>query len=155
MPFVPAVSCLNPRPVEKEVRGVVAAVERQQENAGKFSIVYLDCGADQGLKPGHLLEIIKIKNIPDPDAPVFFTMDWLFDQFKAKTIPELFERLSRESALYELPVGQMILLDVKPDTSTALILMAKEHIVKGSFFRGIPGTDRPEFLSSLPACEAK
>lgn len=154
-PFSPAVTCLNPLPVEKEVRGIIAAVERELEIAGKFSIVYLDCGADKGLKPGHLLEIVKIKNIPDPDAPVFFTEEWLLDQFKAKTIPELFERLSRESALYELPIGQMIVLDVKADTSTALILMAEEHIPKGFFFRGIPGTDRPEFLSSLPACETK
>lgn len=154
-PFVPALPCVKPLPVEKELRGIIAAMQSQQENAGKFSIVYLDCGSDKGLRPGHLLEILRIKNVPDPAIPEPIWINAVCELFKVKTFAELLEKLSRESVLYELVVGHMMVLDVRPDTATALILLSKENIRKGAIFRGIPWADPPGFLSSLPSCEAK
>jgi hypothetical protein len=152
-PFVPAASCLKPLPVEKEVRGLIAAVEREQDNAGKFSIVYLDCGTDKGLKPGHLLEIVKIRNVWDPAIPPPMLENAIIELFKVKTFPEVLEKLTRESVLYELGAGSMLVLEAGPDTATTLVIASKEPVPKGSFFRGIPRTELPGFLSSLAACE--
>jgi hypothetical protein len=154
-PFVPTASCLKPLPVERELRGIIAAMPSQQENAGRFSIVYLDAGSDMGLRPGHLLEIVRIRQVSDPAVPPPIMKNTLFELFKVKTVAELWEKLSRESVLYELVVGNMMVLNVTRGTSTALILNCRENIRLGAIFRGIPWTERPGFLSSLPPCEVK
>lgn len=155
LPFVSASPCLKPLPVEKELRGIIAALQNQQEHAGRYSIVYLDCGSDTGLKPGHLLEILRIRTVPDPAVPPPISENWLLELFKVKTFEELWAKLSRESVLYELVIGHMMVLEVRPDTTTAIILDCKENIRKGAIFRGIPSAAPPAFLSSLPSCEVK
>jgi hypothetical protein len=93
--------------------------------------------------------------VSDPAVPPPIVKNTLFELFKVTTVAELWEKLSRESVLYELVIGNMMVLDVTRGTSTALILNSKENIRLGAIFRGIPWTERPGFLSSLPPCEAK
>ncbi|MEW6665481.1 MAG: LysM domain-containing protein [Thermodesulfobacteriota bacterium] len=147
-------ACLKPLPVERELRGVIAAMPDQQLNAGRYSIVYLDAGSDMGLRPGHLLEIVRIRHVSDPAFSSPILGNALLDLFKVKTFTEVWEKLSRESVLYELVVGNMMVLQVTRGTATALILNCRQNIPRGAVFRGIPWTDRPGFLSSIPSCEA-
>lgn len=135
LPFVPLPSCMLPLPSDPGLRGVVVATGQLQNAFGRNSIVYLDKGRDQGLLPGSMLELVRFRNVPDPgvstDIPSLF-----FEVFKVRTLTELYEKVTRESMVYEKMVGRMIVLDAGPQTATALVLSTNENLQVGAFFRG-------------------
>jgi hypothetical protein len=134
-PYTPIPSCLTPLASDPALRGVVVAAQQMQTSFGRNSIVYLDSGRDKGLFPGSMLELVRFRNIPDP-AVSTEPSALLYELFKVKTLAELIEKVNRESQVYEKMVGRMIVLDVGPQTATALVLSTNETLRVGAFFRG-------------------
>ncbi|MBN1103728.1 MAG: LysM peptidoglycan-binding domain-containing protein [Deltaproteobacteria bacterium] len=153
LPFVAIPPCLKPLPSDPKLRGVVVAEKDLQNAFGQGSIVYLDCGAEKGLRNGMILEIMRFKNLPDPDIKGPFPENLLFGLLGVKTFEEFLEKLTRESTLYEKVVGYMMVLESRADTATALVLSTKEQLYAGAFFRGIASWgEAPESLRSIFSC---
>lgn len=155
LPFVTVPQCLKPLPADKNLRGIVLEVRDANFTFGTYSIVYLDCGANKGLRTGSVLELVKFKNVPDPDVRGTDHVSLIYEMFNVKTMEELFEKLARESTIYERVVGHMVVLEVRDDTATALVLNSKEQLPKGTFFRGASWVGSPEFLRAHLSCGAE
>ncbi|RJR33776.1 MAG: LysM peptidoglycan-binding domain-containing protein [Desulfobacteraceae bacterium] len=152
LPFRPIPSCIMPLPTDPNLRGVVIASEQQKENFGRNSIVYLDRGRNKGLAPGSMLELVRFRNVPDPEVPEDFSSRF-YEFFKVKSLEELERKISREATVYEKVVGRMIVLDAEPDSATALVLSTNESLVIGTFFRGTSSWgDSSGTLSPLLSC---
>jgi hypothetical protein len=136
LPLTPVPACLKPVPGDPALRGVVVATQGRGNAFGRGSVVYLDSGRDKGLFPGTLLELVRFKNVPDPQVPLEFGA-LFYELFQVKSFAELLEKIYRESPTYEKMIGRMIVLDSGPGTATALVLEAYESFQLGTFFRGV------------------
>lgn len=145
--------CLAPLSTDTGLRGVVVAVEGRQTIFGQMSVVFLDSGRDKGLRAGSMLDLVRIKNMPDVPLDSLGTLVREF--LRANTLAEMIERLRKESPLYEKVAGRMIVLDSGPETATALVLSTNENLQVGSFFRGLSVADPSPSLESLLTCPAE
>jgi LysM repeat protein len=137
IPFDPLSPCIEPIPADESLFGYIAAAKDQAKLVGQHSVVYLDLGLNQGVRRGNLFEVINTRTLPDPN----FKGDTLTDYIKRKQIP-----------LPNKNIGLLLILESRPENSTALIISASENFSVGAQVKRLSWVDRPEILSRIPPC---
>ena len=133
MPYEPVSPCVQLAPSHPEVTTNIVAVKEQWEIIGQFTVVYLPLGYNEGVLRGNLFEILKKRQVESP----VYTSPY---EFKEKV------------ALPDMVVGNLVILESRPDTSTGVIIAAKENFSNGVPVRSIEWTQVPDFITMLPTC---
>jgi hypothetical protein len=137
-PFKPISSCLFPVSCDKKLVGNVVAVKDKEEFIHSGSVVYVDLGANDGLKQGNILSIVKPNEVPDPNPD-----EKLFAIWKSKIIlPDIF-------------IGRMMIIETWPEYSTAIVLSAGDQFSTGVFLKDLSWEKSPDFLSEIASCQIK
>jgi hypothetical protein len=72
---------------------------------------------------------------------------------KEEYLAVLWKKLTQgEITEYAFPVGRLIIVESRPDSSTAVVLAATEALTTGAFIKGFSWIEAPDFLTTLPSC---
>ncbi|MDB9823211.1 LysM peptidoglycan-binding domain-containing protein [Deltaproteobacteria bacterium] len=133
LPYQPGSPCITPTPLNKELVGNIVASKAQRQLLEPNSIVYLDLGLNDGISRGNIFEVIEANIVPDPK-------------------PEGLSFWKSNIILPDKPLGQIIILEAKSDTSTALVLSASDTFSPGIFIKNLSWVETPDFLSIMFDC---
>jgi hypothetical protein len=133
MQFQEVSPCVLPVSMNKEWLDNIVTTKDQHELVGQYSIVYLDKGYNQGIQKGNLFDIVKINIVDDPEDETVF-------KGKGTLI------------LPDISVGCLMVLDSRPDTSTAIVLSAKEVMYNGIYIKGLSWIEPPDIIKTLARC---
>jgi LysM repeat protein len=133
MPFKSIPSCVPPLSVDKEILANIVAAKAQQILLNPGSIVYINIGSNAGVKIGNLFEVAEgnIAVDPKPEKTTFY-----------KSI----------IVLPDNSIGRILVLDTKPDTSTAIVISALKSFSAGAYIKDISWTEKPDFLMKITNC---
>jgi hypothetical protein len=129
IPEEPVSPCVRLVPGDPELYTHIAAVKDQLTLIGQFGVVYLPVGYVDGIKKGNLFEILEKREV----RPVY---------------PSHQKRV----ALPERVLGHLLVLESRPDSSTAVVVAVKENIAKGTIVKGLNWIQVPDFFSELQNC---
>lgn len=139
IPHEPVSPCIQPVSAENELITNIVAIKDQRVVLGKHSVVYLDQGFNQGILRGNLLQVLRIK-----------------DMNQNKFLSETKAKYSQETALFELPIGTILIIESRPDTATAVVLSSKGEFENGAYVKTMSWDQQPEALSrSMPRCSVE
>ena len=105
-----------------------------------------------------VFEIVRITKIPRENLKQGTFEELVNDSFfsgvsKEKYLADLWTKLTQgEITHYAFSVGQLIVVESRPDSSTAVILSSTEELTTGAFIKGFSWSAPPEFLVNLPSC---
>lgn len=156
MPATPELSCVQPMSTDPKLYGNIVALKENQQVLGQYSVVYLDSGFKDGVKRGSVFDLINIITVPSPN----FRRDSaerIFNEITDKLVKEdyllaFWNRLTEGVKLYEQSVGKIIVLESRPDTSTAVVLRSSHELSRGAFVKGVSWVEAPDYLALLPSC---
>lgn len=134
LPYEPVSPCVQPISMNQPLIGNIVASEDQLNLLAKDAVVYLDHGFNDGVRRGHLFEVVKVQIVPDPDRK----LDYLASQSRI--------------ILPDIPIGIIIVLESRPETSTAVVLSASEEFGKGTYIKGLSWVEAPKTLLKIPDC---
>ena len=123
--------CVLPRSLDQDMLGNIVAAKDESQLFGPLSVVYINLGFNNGLNRGNLLEAVKEniaknnKSITDADNPLI---------------------------LPDVSVGIILILETRPDSSTGLVIDAKEDFGIGTYVKNLSWVDAPEILKSIADC---
>ncbi len=120
-------SCILPLGSDPGLTTRIAAVEGRRELAGQFSVVHLSTGYTGGIRRGNILEIMK---------------RWKVTSRKQVASPDV-------------ALGHLIVLEVRPETATAVVVSIKEECRAGALVRGVDPAKFKEIVSSMRRCRLK
>ena len=156
MPATPFSNCIHPMATDPKLYGNIVALKNNQQVVGQFSVVYLDSGFKDGVKRGSVFDLIKIITSPSPSLPdnswrevLSHTTEKLS---KAEYLDEFWRKLQEGEKLYEHSVGKLIVVEARPDTSTAVVLTSSRELSNGVFVKGVSWVEAPDYLALLPSC---
>ena len=131
LPYTPPVSsCVLPVSMNKDLLGNIVALKGQMPLIGPNSIVYIDLGLNHGINRGNVFVVVEANIVPDPEP-------------RGKII------------LPDRPLGKIMILESRPDTSTAIVLSATEPFSTGIYITNLSWTETPDFLLSIANCPVK
>lgn len=130
IPYQPISPCVQPVSMNQPFNGIIVAAKDQLRLIGQHSVVYIDQGSKQGIQSGNLFEVIKKNIVANPDPK---------DKSKKIILPDI-------------PIATIMVLETRPDTSTAIVLSAKENFDSGVSIRELTWVEPPHALSFLPGC---
>ncbi|MBW1863626.1 MAG: LysM peptidoglycan-binding domain-containing protein [Deltaproteobacteria bacterium] len=139
VPYKPVSPCILPVPMNREFLGNIVAAKNQHILISQTSIVYIDKGFNQGVKRGNLLEVVKINLVPNPDP-----------KEKTKSVDDWHSH--NTIILPDIPIGRLLVLESRPDTSTALVITAAQSFSSGVYIKDLSWDETPDFLSSMTRC---
>ncbi|MBW2610141.1 MAG: LysM peptidoglycan-binding domain-containing protein [Deltaproteobacteria bacterium] len=133
--YQPISPCVLPVSINKEILGNIVAAKDQQQLISKHSIVYIDKGLNHGVQRGNIFEVanINIVNDPEPEDKKYY--GW---QYKL--------------ILPDVVIGKIMVLESRPETSTALVISTKEGLSIGSYIKDLSWKETPEVLSNMAHC---
>jgi LysM repeat protein len=156
LPFEPMSPCVQPTATDPKLYGNIVALKDDRTIIGGGTVVYLDAGFKDGIQRGQVFEVVRISKIPSPD--------WNRSSFE-EIVNEVGSTLSKETyladfwtkinegkSLYEFPVGKLMVVESRPNSSTAVVLSASEDLYAGTFVKGFSWSETPEFLKNLATC---
>jgi len=158
LPFEPMSNCIQPLSTDPKLYGNIVAAEDNRRIIAKNSVVYLDAGFKDGIQRGQLFEIVRITKIPRENLKVGNFEELMNDSFssavsKEQYLADLWKKLTQgEITDYAFSVGELIIVESRPDSSTAVVLSATEALITGAFIKGFSWSEPPEFLANLPTC---
>ena len=156
MPAAPSSPCIHPMATDPKLYGNVVALKEDHQVIGQFAVVYLDSGFKDGVKRGSVFDLIKIITSPSPTLPqdswkeVFADMTQKLS--KEEYLADFWEKLQEGEKLYEYSVGKIIVVEARPDTSTAVVLTSSRDLSNGAFVKGVSWLEAPDYLALLPSC---
>lgn len=124
LPIYHLSSCVKPLPEKRDIYARIVAAQEQRQAIGTNDIVYLDKGFNQGIKRGNVLTVIDL--------------DWT----KAK-----------KPSYMIFYIGTVIVIETRPETSTAIILTMDKNISQGALVKTVSWTEIPEFFTRQPSCD--
>ncbi|MBN1625182.1 MAG: LysM peptidoglycan-binding domain-containing protein [Deltaproteobacteria bacterium] len=136
IPFTSVSPCVLPVPSNKELLANIVATKRQQVLINPNSIVYIDRGFNHGVNRGNVFEVVKANIVPDPKKPE----------------KEFYRPQNSKIILPDIRIGMIMILESRPDTSSAIVLFANEPIPKGAYIKNISWVKTPDFLLSRASC---
>ena len=141
IPFEPVSPCLQPIPTDKDLMACIVSTKDQKKLIGNYSVVYIDRGLNHGVRRGNLFSVSRVIKIDDPD-------------FKVTDFRHYFDYPDnpKKMKLDDIVLGHVIIVEARPNTSTALVLSTKETFEKGTILRGLSWIDPPESMSVIPTC---
>lgn len=155
VPYEAVPECVEPVATPQDSRGIIVAAKDMLETVGQYAVVYLDRGSNHGIRRGSILELVNIQHVPDAAYKTEPAGEIVREFLKSSTGLEIYNKLFKKELLYEFVIGQMMVLDTRSDTSTAILLATKEDTRIGTFFRGLSWSETPEFLTAIFSCAEK
>jgi LysM repeat protein len=156
MPFEPMSKCVLPIATDPKLYGTIVALKDDRSIIGSGAIAYLDAGFKDGIQRGQVFEVVRISRVP-------YT-NWTRNSFqenmaiisaatsKEEYLADLWKKLEEGKNLYEFPVGKLMVVESRPDSSTAIMLSTTEDLYTGAFIKGCSWSETPGFLAHLPSC---
>jgi LysM repeat protein len=159
MPVAPSSPCVLPMATDPKLYGNIVAMKENQQVVGQFAVVYLDVGFKDGVRRGSVFDLIKIINVPvvnfQKESFGKATSE-LADRFsKEAYLADFWKKLQEGDKLYEDSVGKIIVVEARPDTSTAVVLTCSRDLSRGAFVKGVSWEELPDYLSGLPSCPSE
>jgi hypothetical protein len=156
VPPTPSSECIYPMATDPKLYGNVVALKDNQQIIGQFSVVYLDSGFKDGIKRGSVFDLVRIISVPSPNLQ-HDSYDEIFAEMtnslsREAYLAEFWEKLQAGEKIYEQPVGQILVVEARPDTSTAIVLTSSRDLSRGAFVKGTSWVELPDYLSILPSC---
>jgi hypothetical protein len=156
MPAAPLSECVHPMATDPKLYGNVVALKENLQVVGQFSVVYLDSGFKDGVKRGSVFDLIKIIRVPSPNVE-HDSYGKIFNEVTDKLsreeyLADFWEKLQAGEKIYEQSVGKILVVEARPDTSTAVVLTSSRDMTKGAFVKGVSWVEVPDYLSALPCC---
>ena len=158
LPFEPMSNCIQPLSTDPRLYGNIIAAKDNREIIAKNSVVYLDAGFKDAIQRGQVFDIVRISKIPRDNLKQGTFKDLVNESFssavsKQAYLADLWTKLTQgEITYYELSVGKLIIVESRPDSSTAVILSSTDEMTTGAFIKGFSWSESPEFLANLPSC---
>jgi hypothetical protein len=131
MPVQHVSPCVLPVEYDDELLANIVASKAQKKLISIDTIVYIDLGFNQGVNRGNVFQIVRPQVIDDPTP----------DKEKP------WEPISK-IILPDIPLGMLIILESRPDTSAALVLKCAEELKIGSYIKDMPWSEANEYLST-------
>jgi LysM repeat protein len=156
LPFEPMSKCVQPLATDPKLYGNIVAVKEARQLMGTGSVVYLDTGFKEGIQRGQTFDVVRISKIPSPDLERS-SFEEIVNEVsstlsKEEYLADFWTKITQGKTLYEFPVGKLIIVESRPDSSTAVILSSTEEMGTGAFIKGCSWSEPPEFLANLPSC---
>ncbi len=159
MPIAPSSSCVLPTATDPKLYGNIVALKENQQVIGQFAVVYLDAGFKDGVRRGSIFDLIKIINVPAVNfqKESFGTAaSELANRFsKEAYLADFWKKLQEGEKLYEDSVGKIIVVEARPDTSTAVVLSCSRDLSTGAFVKGVSWAEIPDYIADLPPCSSE
>lgn len=156
MPATPSSTCIHPTATDPKLYGNIVAMKDNHQVIGQFSVVYLDSGFKDGVRRGSVFDLIKIIRSPSPTLPKNSYGEVLADMneklLKEEYLADFWEKLQEGEKLHEHSVGKIIVVEARPDTSTAVVLTSSRDLNNGAFVKGVSWVEAPDYISHLPSC---
>jgi len=156
MPAAPSSPCIYPVATDPKLYGNIVALKQNQQVIGQFSVVYLDAGFKDGLRRGSVFDLIRIIHSPSPSLPQNSWGEVLANMTeklsKRQYLEGFWTELQKGEKLYEQSVGKIIVVEARPDTSTAVVLSSSRELATGAFVKGVSWLEVPDYLALLPPC---
>ena len=156
LPFEPMSKCVQPMATDPKLYGNIVALKEDRRIIGAGSVVYLDAGFKDGIQRGQVFDVVRITKIPSPDLRRN-NFDEIVNEVsstltKHEYLADFWKDLCEGKKLYDWPVGKLMIVESRPDSSTAIVLSSSEDFSKGAFIKGYSWSETPEFLMNLPSC---
>lgn len=143
VPFEPVSSCIEPTPVHGQFTETVHAGKDDMKILGELSVVYFDRGYNQGVREGNLFELVRSNIVSKPSLG-------------AQTYSTTHLLPRRKVMLPDSSIGIILIVDTRPNTSTGLVLSAKEEFYPGASVKaGFTEIETTKYLSMMPSCNEK
>jgi len=156
LPYEPISACVQPVSTADKLYGNIVATKSMSQIIGKYSVVYLDSGFQDGIQRGHVFEVIKLHKAPTIDykrATLREIVDKIVEDLpKEQYLVDLWQRLTEGDVIYETAVGRLIVVETRPHTSTAVVLSSLEELSQGDLIRGTSWQEAPDYLTGMPLC---
>jgi LysM repeat protein len=156
MPSAPYSACVHPMATDPKLYGNIIALKDNQKVVGQFSVVYLDAGFKDGARRGSVFDLIKVIRVPSPNLQedsyeeIFAEVVGNFS--KEEYLSGFWKKLQEGEKLYEQSVGKILVIEARPDTSTAVVLTSSQDLARGAFVKGVSWVEVPDYLDLLPSC---
>jgi hypothetical protein len=138
IPYENLSSCIRPVPVDEKLIENIVAARDDMTVLSELSIVYIARGVNQGIRRGNIFEIVKTNVFPDATR-------------ESQKMTQLFNEGT--IVFPDTRIGTMLILDARPDTSTAIVLSASDIFSLGTPIKGgFTPLERTMSLSLLPTC---
>ena len=138
LPYEPISQCVQPISLDEPLVGNIVAAQDQRTLVATNRIVFLDHGFNDGVRRGNIFEVVRTQIVRDPVKPVKGEMDFI-------TKP-------RSVILPDIPIGTIMVLESRPDTSTAVVISANEELLIGTYVKGLSWVETPDLFTMIPTC---
>ena len=138
LPYEPISQCVQPISLDEPLVGNIVAAQDQRTLVATNRIVFLDHGFNDGVRRGNIFEVVRTQIVRDPVKPVKGEMDFI-------TKP-------RSIILPDIPIGTIMVLESRPDTSTAVVISANEELLIGTYVKGLSWVETPDLFTMIPTC---
>jgi hypothetical protein len=135
LPYEPVSKCVQPISIDEPLVGNIVAAQDQRTLVASNRIVYIDHGFNDGVRRGNIFEVVRTHIIRDP---VKGEMDFISKP--------------RSVILPDIPIGTIVVLESRPDTSTALVISANEEFHIGTYVKGLSWVETPDLFATIPSC---
>jgi hypothetical protein len=135
LPFEPISQCVQPISLDEPLVGNIVATQDQRSLVASNRIVYLDHGFNDGVRRGNIFEVVRTHLVRDP---VKGEMDFISKP--------------RSIILPDIPIGTIMVLESRPDTSTAIVISANEEFLIGTYVKGLSWVETPDLFTRIPTC---
>jgi hypothetical protein len=135
LPYEPVSQCVQPVSMGEPLVGNIVAAQDDRHLVASRRVVYLDHGFNDGVRRGNIFEVVRINIVRDP---VKGKMDFISKP--------------RSVILPDIPIGTLIVLESRPDTSTAVVISANEEFHIGTYVKGLSFVETPDFFATIPTC---
>lgn len=134
VPHMDLPDCILPVSNEKDILGNIMARD-DKALIHQYDIVYLNKGANDGVRAGNVFNILKEHIVIDPKP--------------GKDGSFLFKDIL---ILPDDILGKILILETKPETAAAIVLSSTKSISKGAFAKNISWTEIPDFIAAIADC---
>ncbi|UCB48128.1 MAG: LysM peptidoglycan-binding domain-containing protein [Deltaproteobacteria bacterium] len=136
LPYEPISQCVQPISLDEPLVGNIVAAQDQRTLVASNRVVYLDHGFNDGVRRGNIFQAVRTHIVRDP--------------VKGKTTD--FITKPRSVILPDIPIGTIMVLESRPNTSTAVVISANEEFLIGTYVKGLSWVETPDLFTRIPNC---
>jgi hypothetical protein len=156
MPAAPVSPCILPMSTDPKLYGNIVAIKDNHEQLGQFSVVYIDAGFKDGVKRGSVFDLVRIIRAPavnfQKESFGEAASQMVKRLSKERYLADFWNKLQEGQEIYEDSVGKIMVVEARPDTSTAVVIKSSRDLSRGAFVKGVSWTELPDYITSLPSC---
>lgn len=135
LPYEPISQCVQPISLDEPLVGIIVAAQDQRTLVATNRVVFLDHGFNDGVRRGNIFEVVRTHLVRDPVKGEM--------EFISKP---------RSIILPDIRIGTIMVLESRPDTSTAVVISANEEFLIGTYVKGLSWVETPDIFTTIPTC---